>query len=216
MNSPILSLKLFLFISSLVYPTYVFEASSFILGRRAAKNPHLGLTFGILLYSLLMLLLYGIYPRYFFFIFPHPLYILGAIMLAPLGIVIEYIIGYLFVCISTRNRCNVTISIHPLWKNVSYSLLIFSTIIVIFEEIIFRQLWFVALESFITSPVLIVLISSVVYGSNHAIFGIQALYQKTVCGLIYGLLYYYSGYSILVPILMHSCQNIMLGVVGRR
>jgi membrane protease YdiL (CAAX protease family) len=59
-------------------------------------------------------------------------------------------------------------------------------------------------------------VTSVVYGLNHLYFGWLAVLQKTLTGVGLGLLFIYSGYSILVPIIAHATQNLVVQLLPRR
>ena len=82
------------------------------------------------------------------------------------------------------------------------------------EELILRQalfsLFFMGMKLHLW---LVIVLCTVIYALNHIYFGLQALPQKIVSGLIYVCLYYYSGMAILVPILAHSVQNLTLVTV---
>ncbi len=84
-----------------------------------------------------------------------------------------------------------------------------------FEEIIFRQ---VILKLFVDQIglhfLLAALFSSLFYALNHIYFGVNAVWQKLLTGLVYSLLFAASGYNILAPILTHAVQNVTLYAVS--
>ncbi|MCS4481906.1 hypothetical protein JQ038_02580 [Clostridium botulinum] len=44
--------------------------------------------------------------------------------------------------------------------------------------------------------------------------GKQVFLQKMVAGLIYGALFYFSGFNIIVPIITHCLENIVILLKG--
>ncbi len=77
------------------------------------------------------------------------------------------------------------------------------------EEMVFRGIFLPVLDQLV--PVLVaVAVTSIVYGFNHLYFGWLAVLQKTLTGVGLGLLFVYSGYSVLVPIAAHVVQNLVV------
>jgi membrane protease YdiL (CAAX protease family) len=83
------------------------------------------------------------------------------------------------------------------------------------EEMVFRGIFLPVLSELV--PVMVALgIASVVYGLNHLYFGWLAVAQKTLIGVGLGLLFVWSGYSVLVPIIAHAVQNLVIQLLPRR
>ncbi|MCS4467036.1 CPBP family intramembrane metalloprotease [Clostridium botulinum] len=61
---------------------------------------------------------------------------------------------------------------------------------------------------------IVLIITSFVYALNHIFLGKQVFSQKMVAGLIYGALFYFSGFNIIVPIITHSLENIAILLKG--
>ncbi len=82
------------------------------------------------------------------------------------------------------------------------------------EEMVFRGVFLPVLSQLV--PVLVALgVAAVVYGLNHLYFGWLAVVQKTLTGVALGILFVYSGYSVLVPIAAHALQNLIVLVLPR-
>lgn len=84
----------------------------------------------------------------------------------------------------------------------------------VLEEVVYRQIWFaILLKAFGFNIVIVILLSAVVYASNHIAIGKYVFYQKIISGCIYCLLYVLSG-SVIIPMITHGIQN--LTIVSRR
>jgi hypothetical protein len=89
-------------------------------------------------------------------------------------------------------------------------------VFVIMEEYILRQTFFgIFLNTFKMEIWVIILLCACIYSINHITFGIQCLPQKLASGLIYTLIYYYSGMSVIIPIIAHATQNFTLLALSR-
>lgn len=83
------------------------------------------------------------------------------------------------------------------------------------EEIIFRQVFFyITYKIFGLNIIIVILLSSFIYGLNHIFFGTKAVLQKTITGIVYSLLFVISGYSIVIPAITHIVQNGILYIAG--
>lgn len=93
---------------------------------------------------------------------------------------------------------------------------IFFDIIIIFigalcEEIIFRQVFFnIAYNIFSINIFIVIILSAFIYAINHIYFGANAVFQKFIVGLIYSLLFVYSSFCIIIPVITHFSQNMIL------
>ncbi|WP_297203761.1 CPBP family intramembrane glutamic endopeptidase [uncultured Brachyspira sp.] len=93
---------------------------------------------------------------------------------------------------------------------------IFFDIIIIFigalcEEIIFRQVFFnIAYNIFSINIFIVIILSAFIYAINHIYLGANAVFQKFIVGLIYSLLFVYSSFCIIIPVITHFSQNMIL------
>lgn len=95
-------------------------------------------------------------------------------------------------------------------------------IIVIFigalcEEIIFRQVFFnITYNVFNINIYIVIILSAFIYSINHIYFGANAVFQKFIVGIIYSLLFVYSSFSIIAPVITHFLQNFILYILSFR
>ncbi|WP_456394248.1 CPBP family intramembrane glutamic endopeptidase [Thermococcus sp.] len=203
--------------SSLIYPSFAYELGYIMLslGRSRSNMSQLPFIVSIPIYAGLLALVYKMYPMYFFIIFPALIYCLISIACVPLLLIMEYIVGYFFIYLKYGTCPPLKFSIAYEWREMPLNALFLSLVMVVFEELVFRQIWFIYLVNDIgTNPVVAIFIPSIIYGLNHISFGEQAIFQKSFSGIVYGVLYYISGCSILVPLLTHALQNITLKILG--
>lgn len=151
-------------------------------------------------------------PQYLLFLnYSSPLLYPIYVIIGPLCIFFEYFINsfYFFLRKGIFPR---KLNIHSYWaeSNTPLSLaLIF--IITAEEELIFRQMMFsILMGVFDFSFLQTLLITSFFYSANHIFMGFRTTGTKFFTGIIYGSLYYISGLSILVPLIVHYSQNITL------
>lgn len=79
------------------------------------------------------------------------------------------------------------------------------------EEAIFRGVGLYLLVHPLAVPVVAaVAVTAVGYGLNHLYFGWSTVAQKTLTGVLYGVLFVVSGYSLLVPAVAHLVQNLVV------
>jgi membrane protease YdiL (CAAX protease family) len=91
------------------------------------------------------------------------------------------------------------------------------TAFLIGEELILRQFLFSLLRTdFALALWPVCLICAAVFAVNHLPFGTSSAVSKLSSGLLYVLLYYLSGRSVLVVILAHAAQNLTLLAWSRR
>lgn len=134
-----------------------------------------------------------------------------ALIMAPITILSEIVFLYIILLIKGQKVNKITfINKNSLFTNS----VLYTAIIGISEELIFRKVWINILEQFGINIYLIVIITAIVYGFNHVFMGSNAVIQKIISGLIYGTLYILSG-SIIIPIITHVTQNIIVCVKGR-
>jgi len=69
--------------------------------------------------------------------------------------------------------------------------------------------------NFNISQTTILLVCPIVFAINHISFGVFAIPQKIVSGLIFTLIYILAGYSILIPTIAHVTQNLLLLFASR-
>jgi hypothetical protein len=143
-------------------------------------------------------------------------------LLAPLVgiacIFAEYLVGLLLLFM--RKRQLVTrIAVHR-----SYSA--FSRIdvrdvmsilaLVIGEELVLRQLLYNLLATELGMAMwIVILLSTMAYALNHLYFGAASVISKLPSGLLYVLLFYFSGLSIGVVMVAHATQNLTLLALSR-
>jgi hypothetical protein len=146
-----------------------------------------------------------------------PIYYLAAILAGGLCILLEYSVGV--VLVSFRSRTLVTrMTVHSSYTSASLvglqdiaAILVF----VIGEEWVLRQMLFSVLQDFGLPLGLVIALCTFVYGLNHITFGLGSVVAKLSSGFVYTLLFYVSGFSIVVPILAHAIQNLALLMLAR-
>ena len=85
------------------------------------------------------------------------------------------------------------------------------------EEIIFRQVFFnITYNVFGINIYIVIILSAFIYSINHIYFGANAVFQKFIVGIIYSLLFVYSSFSIIAPVITHFLQNFILYILSFR
>ncbi|MBD5640264.1 CPBP family intramembrane metalloprotease [Clostridium botulinum] len=136
-----------------------------------------------------------------------------AIIFVPLTIILEIIVGYIVLGISNKIVPKFKISLAFTKTNINVMLL--SIFIGIFEEVVYRQLWFnILFKDFKLHIVGVFIITSFAYALNHIFLGKQVLFQKILAGVVYGGLFYFSGFNILIPIITHCLENTVILLKG--
>ncbi|APH16443.1 CAAX protease self-immunity family protein [Clostridium sporogenes] len=136
-----------------------------------------------------------------------------AVIFVPLTIILEIIVGYIVLGISNKIVPKFKISLAFTKTNIN--VIILSVFIGIFEEVVYRQLWFnILFKDFKLHIVVVFIITSVVYALNHIFLGKQVFFQKILAGVVYGGLFYFSGFNILIPIITHCLENTVILLKG--
>ncbi|KOR25344.1 CPBP family intramembrane glutamic endopeptidase [Clostridium sp. L74] len=140
------------------------------------------------------------------------LYIM-AVIFVPITICWEIIAGYIILGVSNKAIPKLKISL--VFTKTNIKVIILSILIGIFEEFVYRQLWFnVLFKDFKLHIVIVLVIASFVYALNHIFLGKQVFFQKMVAGIIYGALFYFSGFNIIIPIITHCLENVVILLKG--
>nr|WP_242568123.1 CPBP family intramembrane glutamic endopeptidase [Clostridium botulinum] len=125
----------------------------------------------------------------------------------------EIIVGYIVIGVSDKTLPKFKISLAFTKTNIN--VIILSVFIGIFEEVVYRQLWFnILFKDFKLHIVVVFIITSFVYALNHIFLGRQVFFQKILAGVIYGGLFYFSGFNILIPIIAHCLENTVILLKG--
>jgi len=140
---------------------------------------------------------------------------LSLLIAIPLGLMIiffEYFIEAVWNYFKSGARFTKP-TIYPFFVDAKISVLkvILMILIITLEEILFR--WFVfsySISKLGLSLEFVIFISAVLYGFNHLNFGVRGFILKTLSGLIYGLIFFASEFSILLVVLVHLTQNFTL------
>ncbi|MBO0526233.1 CPBP family intramembrane metalloprotease [Clostridium botulinum] len=136
-----------------------------------------------------------------------------AVIFVPLTIILEIIVGYIVIGVSDKTLPKFKISLAFTKTNIN--VIILSVFIGIFEEVVYRQLWFnILFKDFKLHIVVVFIITSFVYALNHIFLGRQVFFQKILAGVIYGGLFYFSGFNILIPIIAHCLENTVILLKG--
>lgn len=139
------------------------------------------------------------------------LWYLWAVIAGPLIIVGEILIVVIFFVIKGRERPSFKMS-----KMGEDQIVAGLSVVAvgILEEAIYRQVWMTIFISWGMSIYLAIFISALFYAFNHITLGPYVFCQKLFAGLIFGLLYYVSGYAVIIPMIAHGVQNIIVVVRG--
>jgi hypothetical protein len=223
MSIPIHSLKWVIILCSLAYPLFFTEMISEIVSHIRKRetinplyNPRMWVWGLILAYAVPLLVIYVDSPHLFFVNFPPSFFYGISVICVPVIVGVEFVVGYFIVYAKRRTLSRPRVSIHSSWQKVPLSTLVLSIVLVLEEELVFRQLWLYILTHYFAVPWAAAIgISSAVYALNHLTFGLNSIPQKFATGLFLGSMYYLSGSSLLVTIITHYVQNVALGLVGR-
>jgi len=147
---------------------------------------------------------------------------LPLLLLAPFVgiacILLEYLAGILLLSLRT-GKLVTRIAVHSIYSSISRIAIkdILSIVaLVIGEELILRQLLYNLLTTdFAMALWVVILLCTMVYAMNHLSFGIASVISKLPSGLVYVLLFYASGLSIIVVIVAHATQNLVLLALSR-
>jgi membrane protease YdiL (CAAX protease family) len=138
-------------------------------------------------------------------------------LLAPLVgiacIVLEYLTGILVVFLRTRKLVT-RMAVHDSYSSaarIGAKDVLSILALVAGEELVLRQLLYRLLaEDCAMTPWIVIAICTIAYAVNHLHFGPASVISKLVSGLLYVLLFVFSGLSIGVVILAHATQNLTL------
>lgn len=219
MNTHILCLNLIILLAS-TYPTDLAQlVKTFMRKKENAYysnnrlQPNL-LRLMFLCYVFTIFLIWIVSPQALHIVLPKQVYwYILALAAVPFSVFLEYAVGNIMIRLSGHNPKGCIINYY--WQKTSINVIIFTAAGGLCEEIIFRQIWFHVLGSVIALPVsLIVIITAIVYSLNHLYFGFLTIVQKFFTGLVYGLLFYASGGSLLIPLIAHGIQNLLISGLG--
>ena len=147
---------------------------------------------------------------------------LPLLLLAPFVgiacILLEYLVGILLLFLRT-GKLVTRVTVHSIYSTVSRIAIkdILSILaLVIGEELILRQLLYnLLVTDFAMALWVVILLCTVAYAMNHLSFGIASAISKLPSGLLYVLLFYASGLSVVVVIVAHATQNLALLALSR-
>lgn len=149
--------------------------------------------------------------EFLFFNNPSWVWYLVAPLFGFLCIAIEYMIGAVQIYIQ-QGKFPKRFAVHS-YYSVKIDLMVILLIItlVVLEELILRQAIFtIFFNGFQFQVWLVIALSALIYGLNHIFFGLSIVPQKIMSGVIFALLYYYSGLALVIPFLAHLTQNLTL------
>ena len=147
---------------------------------------------------------------------------LPLVLLAPfVGIAcvfLEYLVGILVLFLRTKQLVTRMV-VHSMYSGATRIVItdIMSIMaLVIGEEFVLRQLLYNLLTTdFVMALWIVILLCTVAYAVNHLYFGAASVIAKLPSGLLYILLFYFSGLSIGVVIVAHATQNLTLLALSR-
>ncbi|MGE5341233.1 MAG: CPBP family intramembrane glutamic endopeptidase [Candidatus Omnitrophota bacterium] len=216
MNSPTLYLDVLILLAS-VHPSGFSFAVRSVLERNGDETINRLALMYLSIPFFLLLPMIGVLKKDLYFIsVSSPVFYLLALLFIPGCIFLEYGLNRIYLYVTTGKKYK-GLTLHADWKShyTVLSLLLIS-FVAIGEEFIFRQCWFFILAKTFSLPVgVIILITSLIYALNHLHYGIHTVLSKFVSGSIYGSLYVWGGYNILLPMVTHVFQNLALIGIGR-
>lgn len=196
----------------------VFPSGLSIIIPRAKKNTYFYTILGNVVIDILLITLVFLVAReqYFYLNVPPAYMYLIALFGGLLCIILEYTVGAIQFLI--RNKKLPDYRVHAFYDiKVTPALIVLIIVLVVCEELILRQFMFSIFYNMMGLGLLLtVLLCALIYSLNHLYFGVNTLVQKFVSGLVYTLLFYFSGSSIVMPIVAHSVQNLALLFLSRR
>lgn len=163
-------------------------------------------------YTFLVVAIYVVDPDVYYILFPKAYYwYVIAIVAAPLIIMLE--IGLVYCLFMIQGKEHTKIKIMSMGDS-KFTAGISTFIVGIMEEAIYRQIWFIiGLQVLGMNVVVVLLLTSFFYALNHITLGPYVFIQKLLSGILYGLLFIFSGYAVVIPMMTHGIQNLI--VVGR-
>lgn len=195
-------------------PLSIAELIEFI--KRSGKNIKIAVFFRnlTLIYILFIVLSFYLIPQSYDIKMPmNSLWIVIGILCAPLVILLEILTSYIILKLKGEEFSKVKIA--SKWVNCSVKVTIYTLLIGILEEVVYRQIWFYLMVYILDIHIiLVIIISSLFYSLNHITLGKYVVIQKFISGLIFSMLFYLSGYSILIPLICHGLQNLIVVIRG--
>ena len=130
----------------------------------------------------------------------------------------EYLLGILIFLARTRKLVT-RVAVHGSYSGVSrigVQDVLYIVALVIGEELVLRQLLYRLLaDDLAMTPWVAIATCTIAYGVNHVNFGLTSVVSKLASGLLYVLLFVFSGLSIGVVIVAHVTQNLALLALSR-
>ncbi|MFC1670415.1 CPBP family intramembrane glutamic endopeptidase [Spirochaetota bacterium] len=170
----------------------------------------------IITYSIILLLvLYFQKGQNVFFNKPALLFYPIAFIAGIISIALEYFTGALLIFFKTKQFPR-GFNIHAVYSGSKINIIdiLIIILLVIAEELVFRQVLFSFFFTGIKLSLwLAVILCTLIYAGIHIYFGLKTIPQKIVSGLLYVCLFYFSGMSIIIPIITHCVQNLSLVVI---
>lgn len=197
-----------------VNPLSIAQLIEFI--KRSGKNINIENFFRnlTLIYILFILLSFYLIPESYNIKMPiNSLWIVIGVLCAPLVILLEILTSYIILNLRGEKFSKVQLASN--WINCSIKTTIYTLFIGVLEEIVYRQIWFYLMIHILhIHIILVIIVSSVFYSLNHVTLGKYVVIQKFISGLVFSMLFYFSGESILIPIICHGLQNLILVIRG--
>jgi hypothetical protein len=218
MNTPTLYLNLVILLASAFPSGFGTSIHSVFSKKHREKIDTTALAFMFLPFFILLPAIFTLKKDVFFLNLPPGFFNIIAVVMVPVCLFLEYILNMFYIYFKGgKISKGITITLHSAWKTrLSVPYLCLITLIAVGEEIIYRQVWFALLDKTFNLPVMIIiLLTSLIYGLNHFYFGFNSVLAKFISGSVYGVFYVISGYSIVVPIIIHVLQNISLILITR-
>ncbi|MBN1982387.1 MAG: CPBP family intramembrane metalloprotease [Chitinivibrionales bacterium] len=218
MNTPILPLNIVVSLAML-YPSGLSYMLFYTFSRQKGQTVSLvNMVYTVCTYIGLSILIWFINPDLFALVLPnHWVFYFIAIGVGVLCVYFEF--GVIASCQLLKKRSKIKgYKLQSDWESqLNVPLMIIMVIVSITEEIIFRMLLGSAILGMFRMPVFFVIaICAVVYGLNHSYAGTKIVISKTGVGILFGIMYFTSGMSIIIPCIAHVTQNLFLILTSRK
>lgn len=213
MNIRIQCLSLLIILLTL-NPLSIANLIEFMGGRVTNVNIKIFFRNLLVIYMILIVLSYCLVPRIINInMYENNLWILIGILCSPWVIGVEILTAYGI--IKLKGESVEKIEIDSTWIRCDVEVGIYTVVIGVLEEIVYRQIWFFIMINMLHINIIVVmLLSSIFYSLNHITLGKAVLIQKFISGIIFSMLFYFSGFCILIPILCHGLQNLIVVIRG--
>lgn len=210
----ILYLKEIILLGAVSSPTvFSYVIGSALFPQASRENANTGLMASMAISTIVVVLVAAaMSPEYVLFMnFPAIWFYPISVVIGPLCIIFEYLVNGFYLYLKKGFFPNRFV-VHSSWAESNEPLhLILMLFIITGEELIFRQMMFSLFIGFFKYSLLqTLLFTSFIYAANHINMGFNSTSTKFLTGMIYGSLYYISGSSVIVPIIVHYVQNITL------